>query len=464
MKFIDNYKFHSDKTAFLIESSDESVDQEAWMRMRKSVSNVMSRYGFFANLLVKLKIQQHSNLKYKTMATDGYKIYYDPDFVKKLRMPEIDFVLCHEIMHNVAHHFIRTKKTYDPSDWNAACDYAINQLLKDFEGLKMPKDALYDPKYDGMSAEKIYNHPNFTKPGGSKWNMGDVTGNGELKGGVGGYGSGEESDDVQDGKPGEGEGEDGQGAGSPKPKPGEVAGGDFDSEMAEAEKRQSDGRLADRWEKLTSAASKSSGNGSAALDRFLKELREPQINWKSTLKRFIKKVMSKTVYKLPYKRFVHSGTYLPGPARDDNGSSNVVILIDTSASIGQEELDVFNSEIKKMMSSYTFENIYVVPVDDRVHETNVQMFKKSKDVNLKKVVGNGGTDFRPAFKWITQNIVKKNKPLGFVVYFTDMYGPAPSKNEVKYHKQVIWVLIDNEDTKVPFGAKLNIKRKDIIQK
>jgi len=434
MKFIDNYQYYHDKRTFLneVDSSSPKFDDEAWQRMRAAISKILSKYGFFAKLLVKLKIQQHDNLPYKTMATDGYKIYYDPSFVKGMTIKETVFVICHEIMHNVANHFLRSRESYDHDKWNAACDYAINQLIKNMPGMQMPSDALYNIKYDGMSAEKIYNSPDFNPPSMGKWNIGDVGNNGSLKDGHGGYcDKGDEK-----GEPVKG--------------------------SCSVDKTVNDNKLKEEWSKRVSSASKGQGNGSPELDRFLKELKEPQINWKSVLKKFIMNTMSKIVNKLPYKRFIHRGKYLEGPTREVEGTSNIVLIIDTSGSIGQDELDVFNTEISRMLGSYQFENIYVLSADDQVRD--VQEFKSPKNMKLKKFKGGGGTSFKPAFEWINKNIIKKNKKLGFVVYFTDMYGDAPEKREIKYHKQVMWVLINNDTSDIPFGTKLKVKSKDIIKK
>lgn len=49
--------------------------------------------------------------------------------------------------------------TYKPARdldlWNMACDYAINLLLVN-NGIKLPKDALFDQRYKNMSADAIY--------------------------------------------------------------------------------------------------------------------------------------------------------------------------------------------------------------------------------------------------------------------------------------------------------------------
>jgi len=136
------------------------ISEQAFKKMRLCCFDIMGKYPFFRKLLSDLVIRENRNLKYRTMATDGVSIHYDPGFVLAKTEGEIIFVICHEIMHNVLFHFAR--KMPDPDLWNAAADYALNQLL---EGVgEMPKEGLYpgcgwhpdDKKFVNLSAEQIY--------------------------------------------------------------------------------------------------------------------------------------------------------------------------------------------------------------------------------------------------------------------------------------------------------------------
>ena len=56
-----------------------------------------------------------------TMATDGRKIYYNPEFVKSLLVEEIQGVLFHEGCHVIFEHHLRIGKR-NHKLWNIACD------------------------------------------------------------------------------------------------------------------------------------------------------------------------------------------------------------------------------------------------------------------------------------------------------------------------------------------------------
>jgi len=157
-----------------------SISEEAFKKMRLCCFDISGKYPFFRKLLSDLVIRENRNLPYRTMATDGVSIHYDPGFVLQKTEKEIIWVICHEIMHNVLFHFAR--KMPDPQLWNVAADYALNQLL---DGVgEMPKEALYpgcgyhpdDSKFVNLSAEQIYEWlvksgakpPEGQKPGGSQ--------------------------------------------------------------------------------------------------------------------------------------------------------------------------------------------------------------------------------------------------------------------------------------------------------
>ena len=73
----------------------------------------------------------------------------------KLTEPEWRFVLAHEYLHAALCHDQRLGRR-DPELWNVACDYVINQWLRDMEVGSMPQDVLFDPDLQGLSAESVY--------------------------------------------------------------------------------------------------------------------------------------------------------------------------------------------------------------------------------------------------------------------------------------------------------------------
>ncbi len=73
----------------------------------------------------------------------------------KLTEEEWRFVLAHEYLHAALCHEQRLGSR-DPELWNVACDYVINQWLRDMEVGSMPEGLLFDPELKELSAESIY--------------------------------------------------------------------------------------------------------------------------------------------------------------------------------------------------------------------------------------------------------------------------------------------------------------------
>jgi hypothetical protein len=139
----------------LLKANDKIRRAVVWLNIKK---------GFYAQLLPHLNIYGSFELDPPTMATDGKSIIFDPNFVLNQTDAAVRFVICHEVLHCVNGHHKRRGKRH-PIIWNWACDYAINPILGSPEGpedgFEYPREngeivGLYDKKYEGMTAEDIY--------------------------------------------------------------------------------------------------------------------------------------------------------------------------------------------------------------------------------------------------------------------------------------------------------------------
>lgn len=90
----------------------------------------------------------------QTAATDGRKLWVNVDHFNSQKLDAQVALLVHEIGHKMFLHPTR-QGFRDAQKWNIACDYAINSLIK-ANGFTIDDDWLYDAKYDGWLAEKIY--------------------------------------------------------------------------------------------------------------------------------------------------------------------------------------------------------------------------------------------------------------------------------------------------------------------
>ena len=129
-----------------------SIEMESTERVLKARAELIQARRFYGVLLS--NVEPVLSRKFPTMATDGRRHYFNPEFVATLTQVELLGVQAHESEHDARHHGTR-RNGRDPKKWNEATDYAINIDLVD-EGFVLPKGALLDPKYRGLSAEDIY--------------------------------------------------------------------------------------------------------------------------------------------------------------------------------------------------------------------------------------------------------------------------------------------------------------------
>lgn len=81
------------------------------------------------------------------------EIYVNPN--AHLAQEEWQFVLAHEYLHAALCHEQRCGER-DPEIWNVACDFVINQWLRDMDVGRMPDGVLFDPELKDESAESVY--------------------------------------------------------------------------------------------------------------------------------------------------------------------------------------------------------------------------------------------------------------------------------------------------------------------
>lgn len=96
---------------------------------------------------------QRMGISVAAISVQMKEIYVNP--FAHLTEQEWRFVLAHEYLHAALCHEARMGKR-DPEIWNVACDYVINQWLRDMEVGSMPQDVLFDPELKGLSAESVY--------------------------------------------------------------------------------------------------------------------------------------------------------------------------------------------------------------------------------------------------------------------------------------------------------------------
>lgn len=404
---------------------------------------------FFGTVSLRLKLIAG---RLPTMATDGTRIVYNPAFVDQLKPAELEGTLAHEVLHCALGHHCR-RGNRDARLWNEAADLAINPILIK-NSFTLPAGALIEPAFANLSAEEIYARLLQKKGQGSA---------GPTQSGGQAIGAGTTSSGPQ---PAQGSGiQDSSVPAACQPGANQTpettegtpdlasmrAGGfgevwdvtdDQGHPASPAEKRRQEHEWSIAAEQALRSA-KACGHEPGGVDRPLSESRESQQDWRAILRDFIAAAApSDYRWTPPNRRYIASGLYLPSVER--RGLGEIVIVVDTSGSIGKRELEQFAAEISVISEEAQPEAIHVVYCDAAVQ--SAQEFRASEPVKLEPK-GGGGTDFRPAFEWVAKN----NIAPACLIYLTDLC--CDSFPETPDYA-VLWVT--ESPRTAPFGETIRI--------
>lgn len=368
---------------------------------------LLIRHPFFGNLATRMKLIDASDWC-ATAATDFRNLYYNRDFFAAMSEKEIEFVVGHEILHVVFDHLVR-RSDRDAKLWNIAADYCVNGILVKERIGTLPTQVkpYHDTKYDGWSAEAVYDELY------EKADKMDLDALGQLL------------DDHMD--PQEGEGDEG----GKRPK-----------KLTEAELRA----LRDEIKEAVLEAAQAAGDQCPEeIKRMVKEMTESVISWKDLLQQQIQsKVRADFSFSRPNRKTQGSGIVLPGSNVED--TIDVCVAIDTSGSISNEQIAMFLSEIKGIMDAFKDYKIKVWCFDTDVHAFAEYDADSGEDIDSYEPGGGGGTEFMVNWDFMKQNEIE---PKIFIM-FTDMYPWGDNFGDPDYC-QTIFINHGRPGFSAPFG-------------
>jgi predicted metal-dependent peptidase len=376
---------------------------DARSRLVLGVKGKEAACAFFAATSLKLKPVVEWDCP--TMATDGRRLLYNPEYVLSLTPPQLMADVCHETMHNVLGHHTR-RAGRDLGRWNTACDLAIGPILDDagfdqVPGSLMPgEDSFADLPRD-QSAEWYHEHL------------------------------------PQDG---------GNGRGRPGNGPGEVidatdANGNADQAAADAS--AADWRIAaETARRVGQQRGELPGSITAAVVTVLK----PRVDWQSELRDFLTVVgRNDFSWARPSRRSIACGVYLPHMRSEELGP--LVILADASGSISDAEYAQCMGEVGAVIE------LQPAAVHIVFHTSQVQgepLSWEPMDPPPPMVRrGYGGTDHIPAF----ERIEAEGWEPAAVVALTDLETRFPKPPPYP----VLWVVPPGRTMHaVPFGRAISM--------
>lgn len=144
------------------------------------------------------------------------------------------------------------------------------------------------------------------------------------------------------------------------------------------------------------------------------------------------------------------------------------VVIDTSMSCSGELVKRFLEETYTILSEaenfFTKVNIHVIQCDESIQDDIVITCRKELEHYMEhmEIIGQGGTDFRPAFQYVDGLVQKKVfQKLKGLIYFTDGYGMFPVKRPA-YETAFVFMRDDYTDADVPpWAIKIILDPEDI---
>lgn len=425
----------------------------------------MASCPFFSHYFYSM-CQEYFTTDIPTAATDGRRIYINPAYIATLKPAEGVFVYAHEMYHAIMQHPQRMKAykaagklgahDYDQHFANQCADYCINADLVE-GGIGMINSSwLWAPDVKGSDVwEEIYarKFPKRRPPQG---------GQGQGQSGPG-NGPGQGQDGAQAPEPGETWGKAGKSTrGARTDAKADANGGGFDQVLEPyvdpttgAEDLPSEAEFKEAIAKAAAAA-KAMGKLPGNLARIIDEILNPQVDWKDHIRLLMTgKIGNKAeTWDRPNRRFAALGALSPNPfpvlpGRRGFGAETVAVGIDTSGSVGPNELAAFLAEVGGILNDVRPKRIIVIGCDARVTQVeDVRNLDDLGELRAKGVKGGGGTSFVPVFEYLEkENVIPES-----LIYLTDMYGAFP-KEAPRY--PVIWAATTDKDA--PWGDVVRIK-------
>ena len=397
----------------LIGPTDGKVDHQARERLITARIGLLLRHSFFGNLATRLQLI-NADEWCSTAATDGLKFYYNSRFINMLKPKEVEFLVGHEVLHVVYDHIGR-RGNRDPQIFNIANDYAVNADLKRHKVGEFIRTVpcLYEVKYDGKSSEEIYDD---LMQNVQKINIDDLV-----------------DQMIDDHLDGEGDGEaDGEGNNKskrPKMSP-------EDRERMRQEVKQAI---------LNAAQGADAGTIPKGVERLIKQTTNPVMPWRELIQtNLTSAIRTDFSFMRPNRRGWHMDAIMPGMTPGEE--IDVVVSLDMSGSISNEQGQAFLSEIAGMMAAFDGYKVHVFCFDTDVYNPADYTSDNLDSIENYQPAGGGGTNFDVIFEYLKRECIEPKR----LIVFTDGY-PCGSWGDPNYC-DTTWIIHGDPDPNPPFGT------------
>lgn len=384
--------------------TEEQLDKE----LDRTKSRVFMQKGtsaFLGPVMCSMDFHWDSNIK--TAATDGTKVWWNPEFFMYLNPETRCTVLIHELWHPALLHPVR-RVGRDPEIWNKACDYRINNDLKasgfSFEGIewccldpsiddggRLPEEDIYDLLVQGQIPPPPPPPPMFAAAGVGDWGAGDMV---------------EPTDDQT-------------------------------RTMIETVIR------AIHAHKAAGGA----GNIPLVIQETLDKFLEPIVPWEKELMQFCTDLLEDSyTWARPNRRY--PDVYLPSVYTEEGKLRHIVYFLDVSGSCSNSDVLRFNSEVKYIKEVLQPEKLTLVQfTTEIVHE---EVFLEQDPFEETVRYGTGGTSLRCVREWI-----EKHQPTAAIV-FSDL--DCTPMEKPSYDVPIIWCAVRAGGARVNSGKIIHMRK------
>ncbi len=456
----------------------ERADALAKEIMKLSQSTLMLHMRFLDMAITRL-IPMSAPIE--TFTTNGDRFFYDARMVLsafkdgKETMPRI---YLHSLLHCIFRHML-VKNTINRSVWDLACDIAVENAINEFNidcvKTKNVQEQIshinrLKKKVDIITAEKVYRYyidknlndkeiererKLFCLDSHDVWYLPPE----------GKTAKQDAQDDGDQGSQGNGD----------QPQNGNRFGSGSRNSRSEIEKDWQN--ISEKVQIDMETMSKDMGENAGSMIQQLREVNREKYDYADFLERF--SVLGEAMqinddefdyifYTYGLKLYENMPLIEPLEYKEVKRIKEFVIAIDTSGSTSDELVHKFLTKtyniFKQKENFFTKINIHIIQCDAMIQEDAKITSQEEFDeyISNLKILGMGGTDFRPVFEYVDKLISEKEfTNLKGLIYFTDGCGTFPTM-QPNYNTAFVFVDDKYNNYDVPIWAiKLVLQRDEI---
>lgn len=418
--------------------------------MPEEISNVCIRWQtespFFAEFLLRFIYVKDETCPTAGIGFDKRKskmmFVYNKKFLEGLTKVECEGLALHEIMH-VLHKYNIRLGSREEKIFNIAQDAVINEIVKETtigsRSLDIPKGGVFmaDIEEMGYTGERItepiyeFLYDNSEQIVMNSSGATGSSGDGECPS-CGGSGKDKNGDEC----------ETCEGTGNVKGK--KVLSTTDDHSLQS--KVPSEMEQAIIEDIVNNAKTRSWGSVSGNTQDEIKSLiATRKIPWQKKIAAYMSKFVNEpgNIYENTWTRRNRRGLPLPGIRKK---SKKILLTVDTSGSISKENLEMFFSQVEKIIKNYS--SVTLIQWDTKVQK--VSAYKKGGWKSI-EISGRGGTDLSELYEYIKGHCSWAS----VVVNFTD---GCFSWDFDSYNIPTIWAIVDNDNFSPPFGRTVLVEK------